>query len=175
MPIVRLLPLAVLGACGSTPPPPPPTPTPPPTLCVVRHAEAYKNLQPTPDLPADQLDRLTPTGEAQAQAAAGPLAGAVFVWTSPAGRARQTAERLGLGPPVVDPDLRPLDGAWGWTERLGHWAAGRDPAPPGGESLAQGRDRAQAVLRRAAARVGPGERGVVVTHGDIAALIDVMF
>ena len=40
-----------------------------PEVCVVRHAEAWKNVEPRPeDASPDELDRLTPAGETRARA-----------------------------------------------------------------------------------------------------------
>lgn len=142
---------------------------PPPFVCVVRHAEAYKNL---PDPPADPAlaDQLTPTGRAQAAATGAALPRPLArVAASPAGRARQTAEDLATGLMVeVWPDLQPLRGDLPWSAREEAWRRGEDPRPEGGESLADGRLRAAKVLDQVRAR---GGSTVLVTHGDLGPLL----
>ena len=162
--MIRLLPLLlVLAACANSES----------TVVVVRHAEAFKNLDPQPDLPPEALDALTPRGEAQARALAEELGEVDVVLCSPTGRTRETAALLGAPfglEPIVTEALAPLRGGttpegdpatWAWREAA--WAAGEDPRPEGGESLADGVARAQAEIARYSGRV------VVVTHGDIAA------
>lgn len=161
--------LALTAAACSRPPPLPAT------LCVVRHAEAFKNLDPPPaGLDPVGLDTLTPRGEVQALAVRDALgAGPVRVSSSPAGRARQTAALIAGGADTVEivAALRPLDGDIEWSERSQAWRAGDDLRPAGGESLADGRARVAALLDALRAKLGPGERAVWVTHGDIASLV----
>jgi peptide-methionine (S)-S-oxide reductase len=89
---------------------------------LIRHGQAYSNLDPQPDLPPTQLDRLTDLGHSQSRRAGRALKGhsVALVLSSPAGRARERAEELaaalGAGVPRVDPRLRPLE--------LGRAAAG---------------------------------------------------
>lgn len=163
-----LLGAAGLMACGGAGP----QPEARSQVCVVRHAEAVKNLDPPPaDATAAELDSLTPAGEARARAAGGELpAGVARVWSSPANRARQTAVLLGRGEVAVEPALRPLDGAVEWKVRAAAWAAGDDPRPAGGESLGDGAARVRALLDRLRGALGPGEHAVWVTHGDIASI-----
>lgn len=145
-----------------------------PQVCVVRHAEAYKNSKTPPaDLTPRELDALTPHGREVAEQLGGRLPEPVaFVWTSPRGRARETAEALGLDAPLeVVEALRPLEGDRSWSERTAAWARGDDPRPPSGESLADGRERVQVILRRARAATGSTEHGVLVTHGIIASIL----
>jgi broad specificity phosphatase PhoE len=169
--------LAALAAAllaGCTEGPDGATETPTSRLCVVRHAQAYKNLDPRPaGMSPEQLDSLTPDGEAQARALAGALPdGVARLWSSPARRTRQTAERLGLPVPVrVEPALRPLEGDLPWDQRMAAWSRGEDPRPEGGESLADGAARADALLRRLRAELEPGEHAAVVTHGDLASIL----
>src|SRR5262245_55547358 len=100
-------------------------------LYLVRHGQAYSNLDPEPDLPPDKLDRLTDLGREQARRVARFLRGTAVaeLLTSPAGRARETAEEirtaLGLEAARVEPALRPLelgrgpDGApLDWDQRI---------------------------------------------------------
>ena len=145
----------------------------PASVCVVRHAQAVKNLDPRPEgLTPEQLDTLTPQGEAQARQLAEDLPpGALTLYTSPAQRTRQTAALLGRGTPTVEPALRPLDGKVPWDTRVAAWTRGEDPRPPGGESLADGAARVDALLDRLRGTVKPGEGAVLVTHGDVASLL----
>ena len=139
-------------------------------VCVARHAEAFKNLEPPPpDMTPAELDALTPRGARQAAALRERLPGPrVRVWASPAGRTRQTAEALS-GAVTVTEALRPNDGDLSWAERREALARGEDPRPPGGESLADGAARATALLERL--ELSGGEHAVLVTHGDVAPLI----
>jgi probable phosphoglycerate mutase len=146
---------------------------------LVRHGQAYSNLDPEPNLPPDQLDRLTDLGRAQSQAAAGFLKGRGVsgILSSPAGRARETAaelcESLALAAAAVETRLRPLelgrgpDGApLDWDQRISEWEAGRDPSPPGGESLEQLGQRVLELvhsLRPAHA----GKSLVLVAHSEV--------
>lgn len=159
--------LITLIACA--PPPPPPA-----QVCVARHAESLGNLaERPPGLTPAQLDTLTPDGVSQAQAAGATLPGEVVnLWTSPKNRAQQTAAAYGLlVAPMIVHELRPLDGELPWAERERAWAAGDDPRPPGGESLADGARRAEGVLGKARALTNPGQTTVLVTHSDLSALL----
>lgn len=157
---------------------PPPSPG---TLRVylVRHGQAFSNLDPTPDLPPEKLDHLTELGQRQADRTGKALAGGgvSLVLTSPASRARETAARvastIGAPAPTVEPRLRPF--ALGqdkngkpldWDERIAHWKSGYDPTPTGGESMEQMGDRvAELVSSLAKER---GDRSVVlVAHGEV--------
>lgn len=170
-----LMALMLLAGCerreASTPPPS----RSPTQLCVVRHAEAFKNLSPTPpDMSDAQLDTLTETGAAQARQLGQRLPnGVVLLMTSPAQRAQQTAALLGLKLEArVTPSLRPLEGTMSWEARQAQWARGEDARPAGGgESLADGARRVEALLAEVRQKLGPGEHAVMVTHGDVAALL----
>lgn len=173
-PLLRWIALLGLVACTDPPPPAPPVPAPTAQVCVARHAESFRNLNPRPEgLSEAELDALTPQGEAQARALAARLpAGVARVWSSPLNRAQQTAGLLGAPVPVeVQADLRPLDGAIPWAEREAAWAAGQDPRPPDGESLGDGQGRAVALLGRLRDQLGPGQHAVLVTHSDLGALL----
>jgi probable phosphoglycerate mutase len=146
---------------------------------LVRHGQAFSNLDPEPDLPPDQLDRLTPLGREQAGETGRVLAlrKPALILTSPAGRARQTADEIKLAAGSVEvrtePRVRPLElgrsasgGPGDWDERSVEWKAGRDPVPPGGESLAQlGARVLQAVREEQKRHAGRGI--VVVAHSDV--------
>lgn len=164
---MRLFTLVLLTACA-------PAERPPAQVCVARHAESFGNLTERPaDLSPEQLDSLTPNGEAQARAAGAALPGVVVnVWTSPRQRAQQTGAAYGLPvKPAIEHNLRPLDGELPWAERERAWAAGEDPRPPGGESLADGAARAEATLGKARALTDAGQVTVLVTHSDMSALL----
>jgi ribonuclease H / adenosylcobalamin/alpha-ribazole phosphatase len=97
--------------------------------------------------------------------------------SSPAGRARETAALvssvLGAPPVRVDRRLRPLDLGQGtdgkplsWDQRIAEWEGGRDPAPPGGESLEQVGARVRDVVNELA-KARAGEQIVLVAHGEV--------
>ncbi len=146
---------------------------------LVRHGQALSNLDPRPALSEEQLDHLTELGQRQAEAAGRALAGrcASAIYTSPAVRAVETssavARTLALGAPVVEPRLQPMgvglaaDGReLEWSARIAEWRAGRDPSPPGGESMEAVGDRVSALVRSLA----EGSRGgcvVLVAHSEV--------
>ena len=147
----------------------------------VRHGQALSNLEPVPDLPPGQLDHLTALGRQQAEVAGRALAetGVSAVLTSPASRARETAEgiaaALRLPAPATEPRLRPMDlgrspdgRGLDWKTRAAEWEAGRDPRPAGGESM-EGVGHRMAELVRALARSRRGRAIVMVTHGEVLA------
>jgi broad specificity phosphatase PhoE len=146
---------------------------------LVRHGQAFSNLDPEPDLPPDQLDRLTPLGREQAGETGRVLAlrKPALILTSPASRARQTADEIRQAAGAVEvrtePRVRPLElgrsasgGPGDWDDRIAEWTAGRDPAPAHGESLAQLGERVlQAVRDERKRHAGRGI--VVVAHSDV--------
>jgi len=144
---------------------------------LVRHGQAFSNLDPEPDLPADKLDSLTDLGHAQSRAVAAALLGqGVFaILSSPAGRARGTAEDIGAllqtGPVRIERRLRPLglgratDGKpLDWDQRIAEWSAGRDPTPPGGESLDRAGTR---ILELLMMQRRQGQALVFVSHSEV--------
>ncbi len=170
----------VVAAAVQTPAELPPVAADAVRVYLVRHGQAFSNLDPEPELPPDQLDRLTPLGHAQAKGAAAALAGRgiAAVYTSPAGRARETAAELAaaLGltaPPSVEPRIgslkvgkNPKGEDDDWDYRIAEWEAGRDPVPPGGESMAQMGERVFAAVRE----VRPARAGkaiVFVCHSEV--------
>lgn len=169
-------PFAPLGAAPRT--------TPSVRVYVVRHAAAWKNVpsqRRPPGMTEAQLDALTDGGRSQAKAVGSRLrgAGVTRVVSSPAQRARQTAEAiagvLGTGEIEVSDAFQPLQhgtsreaAQYGW--RTGNWKRGADPRPPDGESLGDALARASAFLD-AAGREAPGTTLVVVTHGEITAAL----
>ncbi|MEV7803316.1 bifunctional RNase H/acid phosphatase [Microbispora sp. NPDC088329] len=124
---------------------------------------------------------LTPTGLAQAEAAALRLSRQPYevevIVTSPLTRARQTAQavaaRTGLAV-LVDDDLRETDfGEWEghtfaeiqqrWPRELAAWLADPDIAPPGGESFAATARRVEQARERIV-KAHEGRAVVVVSH-----------
>jgi broad specificity phosphatase PhoE len=147
---------------------------------LVRHGESLENLRKPPR--ATDLDHLTPRGHVQAQAAGRALAGegVEAIVTSPAARARETTadiQPLLHGVPVrTDDRIGPLRAGQApdghhltWDERIVDWKHGRDPRPPGGESLTDLGARITGAVRDlgAASRAGHGPHAVVlVTHTE---------
>ncbi|GAA4201930.1 bifunctional RNase H/acid phosphatase [Microbispora amethystogenes] len=124
---------------------------------------------------------LTPTGLAQAEAAAARLARrsqrVEVIVTSPLARARQTAEvvasRTGSAV-LVDEDLRETDfGVWEgytfaeiqrrWPDELAAWLADPGVAPPGGESFASTARRVEQARERIL-KAHESRSVVVVSH-----------
>lgn len=159
-------------------------PARPVQLFIVRHGETTWNgagrIQGSLDSP------LTPRGLAQAAATGARLAperiGALY--SSDLGRAQQTAREIAAAtalPVRLDERLRErsfgaLEGkTWDEIER-DHPADARllraDPfrPAPGGESLAQFRDRVTGALRRIAMEAGT-DRIAVVTHGGVLGVL----
>ena len=146
---------------------------------LVRHGQAFSNLDPKPDLPPERLDSLTALGHSQSRAAGAALRarGVVLVLSSPAGRARGTAEDIRsalTAPPVrVEQRLRPLDLGRGpdgkpldWDQRIAEWKAGRDPSPLGGESLEHVGERVLDLVEEVA-KTKPNGSVVMVAHGEV--------
>lgn len=149
------------------------------SVLLVRHGQTYGNI--------DQLfcghseTDLTPLGIAQARALGQRLKGRAIhaVYASDLSRARKTAEHvleaIGDLPIKLDPDLREMHyGEWearpGAEIRQAHPELMREfflckvPAP-GGESVAQIRERTAAAIRRIAA-AHSGQTVLVVSHGN---------
>lgn len=151
-------------------------------ILLARHGETSWNalgkLQGHTDI------ALNDVGRAQARALAAALATAqvTAVWTSDLARARETgaivAAALGLGAPIVEPELR--ERRFGVFEGLTRdqcarqhpeawqaWVA-QTTAPPGGEP----RELATARMTRALARIAAHQDGaaLVVSHGGVMRL-----
>lgn len=158
-------------------------------LLLVRHAttvETRAGRFPTTSGAAEApgcavLDR---AGRAQVRALRGRLPTPDRVWSSHARRARETAELLGLPADEVLGQLAELGfGRWAGLDPsevhrlepgpLAAWYADPGSAPHGGETLADLRARAAAVLARAAAL---GGTTLAVTHGGTckAALLEAL-
>jgi broad specificity phosphatase PhoE len=109
--------LALAVAAGlATPPAAAPAEAASPVLQVylVRHGQAFSNLTPKPKMTDQQLDHLTPLGREQAAETGRALAARApaAILTSPAGRARETAEEIRQAAGVaaalrVEPRVRP--------------------------------------------------------------------
>jgi probable phosphoglycerate mutase len=150
---------------------------------LIRHGEALSNMEPTPPPTAAPhgLDHLTALGAAQARKVGEVLAGrgVRLVLTSPTGRTRESAERiaavLDAVPIRVEARIRPLERGTdasgkplSWDDRGREWTAGRDPVPPGGESMAQVGERMMAVVKGLRTEA-PGASVVLVAHGEVIA------
>jgi probable phosphoglycerate mutase len=150
---------------------------------LLRHGQALSNLEPRPKLPPEELDHLTPLGRTQTERAAALLRSQSvrLVLSSPAGRARETATILqkafATDEAPVETRLRSLEMGrspggqpLGWGEREAEWKAGRDPQPPGGESLQQVAGRLTELIATLA-REHAGQAVVVVSHGEVVATL----
>jgi len=150
---------------------------------LIRHGQALSNLEPPPppSAAAHGLDHLTALGQAQTRKVGAVLSGrgVKLVLTSPAGRARESAETiasaLGGVPVRVEARIGPLalgtDAAGkplSWEDRGKEWKAGRDPVPPGGESMAQVGDRMMAVVRGLRTEA-PASSVALVAHAEVIA------
>jgi broad specificity phosphatase PhoE len=147
-------------------------------VILVRHGQALSNLEPVPDLPAEQLDHLTDLGRLQAAAAGAVVRGVpvAAIYCSPARRARETADQIANALARIEvttetwmraldlgrrPSGEPLDRA----ARIADWKVGRDEAPPGGESLGQVGERVLAFVEGLRSRRA-GQTVVVVSHSE---------
>ncbi|HEX5366558.1 MAG TPA: histidine phosphatase family protein [Acidimicrobiales bacterium] len=154
-------------------------PTPTTRLLLVRHGQSEWNATGLWQGQADPP--LTELGRRQAAEAARAIGTVDAVWASDLVRAVETAtiiaDSVGVGPVVVDPDLRERDAGEfsGLTREQidqrypGYLADGR--RPPGWEPDDSLLDRAVAALRRVAAAVPSGDV-VVVTHGGVVYAVE---
>ncbi|MFD2238136.1 histidine phosphatase family protein [Aureimonas populi] len=113
---------------------------------------------------------LSPTGEAQARAAAELLAGMEFtsIWTSALTRAIQTAEAVATltGRPLHRlPELGERN--WGAWEGGPRSIIRREATPPGGE----GPDAFAGRVRRGLARIAPPHPVLIVAHSGTARVL----
>ncbi len=146
----------------------------PTRVLLVRHGQSEWNASGRWQGQADPP--LTNHGRLQAQEAANSLGALDAVWASDLQRAAETAltiaNALGVGPVVVDEDLRERDaGEWSGLTRPeieerfpGYLADHR--RPPGWESDEDLLARALRALRRIGAEV-PGGDVLAVTHGGL--------
>lgn len=144
-------------------------------LILVRHGESTANAE---GRLLGRLDApLTLRGLAQARAVAPLVTGATRLFSSPLGRAVDTARALGTGLDVevderwVEVDYGDLDGTVLGDVPVEVWTRWRtDPGfrPPGGESLAQAGERVRDACRELFAEDGTGARAeghvIVVSH-----------
>jgi probable phosphoglycerate mutase len=153
---------------------------PPPTRALlVRHGQSEWNAigrwQGQADPPLSDL------GRRQAREAADAVGAVDAIWASDLARAVETAtiiaERIGVGPVVIDPDLRERDagGFSGLTraeidERFPGYLAERR-RPPGWEPDEHLLARALGALRRIAVEI-PGGDVLVVTHGGLVYAVE---
>lgn len=154
-------------------------PTPTTRLLLVRHGQSEWNATGLWQGQADPP--LTELGRRQAAEAARAIGTVDAVWASDLVRAVETAtiiaDSVGVGPVVVDPDLRERDAGEfsGLTREQidqrypGYLADGR--RPPGWEPDDSLLDRAVAALRRVADAVPSGDV-VVVTHGGVVYAVE---
>jgi broad specificity phosphatase PhoE len=154
--------------------PPPPGAAPHTRVLLVRHGQSEWNAEGRWQGQADPP--LTDLGRLQAREAARALGTVDAVWASDLQRAVETAtiiaDQLGVGPVVVDPDLRERD-AGEFSGLTRPEIAARFPGylddgrrPPGWEPDEALVARALRVLHLIAAEV-PGGDVLVITHGGL--------
>jgi broad specificity phosphatase PhoE len=154
--------------------PPPPGAAPPTRVLLVRHGQSEWNAEGRWQGQADPP--LTDLGRLQAREAARALGTVDAVWASDLQRAVETAtiiaDQLGVGPVVVDPDLRERD-AGEFSGLTRPEIAARFPGylddgrrPPGWEPDEALVARALRALHAIAAEV-PGGDVLVITHGGL--------
>jgi ribonuclease H / adenosylcobalamin/alpha-ribazole phosphatase len=146
------------------------------TLVLVRHGATGHTAQGRFSGSTGAEPALSGLGEWQAARAAARLAarpGIAAVVTSPAARARRTAELIATAcavPLDVDADLREVNfGAWegrtgaevqrDWPAELAAWRSGAPVSPPGGEPV---EDVGARAARARAAAVGRHAGGTVI-------------
>jgi broad specificity phosphatase PhoE len=164
---------------------------PPTRALLVRHGQSEWNLVGRWQGQADPP--LTSLGHRQAQSAARSLGTVDAIWASDLQRAAETAAiisgELGVGPIVLDPDLRERQaGEWqgltraeideqypGYLEPLpGEPGEGWMPKrPPGWESDESLTLRLRRALLRVRREVGPGEV-LIVSHAGLLYLVERM-
>lgn len=148
-------------------------------ILLVRHGQSEWNATGRWQGQADPP--LTDLGRVQAMEAARSLGAVDAVWASDLSRASQTAliigEALGVGPVVLEPDLRERDaGEWsGMTreqieEQYPGFLAERK-RPPGWEPDDELLNRALRAVKRIGAEV-PGGDVVAITHGGLVYVLE---
>jgi probable phosphoglycerate mutase len=152
-------------------------------VLLVRHGQSEWNADGRWQGQADPP--LTDLGRAQALHAARALGTVDALVASDLQRAAETAAilsgELGVGPVVLDPDLRERDaGAWSGLTRVeieegwpGYLEARRRPA--GWEPDEHLVARATAALVRIHELAGPGGEAIVVTHGGLVYALEARF
>jgi broad specificity phosphatase PhoE len=152
-------------------------------VLLVRHGQSEWNADGRWQGQADPP--LTDLGRAQAHHAARALGQVDAIVASDLQRAAETAAilsgELGVGPIVLDPDLRERDaGAWSGLTRPeidAGWPGFLEDRrrPEGWEPDEQLLARAVAALVRIHALVGPDGEAIVVTHGGLVYLLESRF
>lgn len=144
-------------------------------FCVIRHAEAAKNVDAKAQAKPDEL---TPAGQEQARALAQALAPqrerTTRILTSPELRAQYTGDPIAKALSVeasTSGELAPLRGAITWEARVEGWKRGEDLRPDEGEALRDGQWRARTLLLRLLQDEPGGKRVILITHQDISAVI----
>ena len=146
---------------------------------LVRHAEAFSNLTPLPNMPEKEMDALTDKGKQQAEAIGAALKAAPVsvVLHSPTNRTKQTAAAI-PGPLREERELRRIDNGKSQSgkplelaDRVAIWKAGTDPRPADGESMVDLGNRLLKLVS-SLAKEHAGKGVVCVTHAEpIAALL----
>jgi TPR repeat protein len=144
-------------------------------LVLLRHAEAWKNVNAPPEMNEDDLEQLTPLGRAQAQSWAGWDSGrelsSLMASAAPRaqGTARPIADALSLHLTPADEfapvpaGLSTSDGvALLWSDLVAAMRAGQSDAGEGGTPLAE----AGAAALGRVSDLAPAEFRIAVTHGD---------
>jgi probable phosphoglycerate mutase len=159
----------------------------PTRVLLVRHGQSEWNAVGRWQGQADPP--LSDVGRRQARAAASSLGAVDAVFASDLQRAMETATiiaaELGVGPVVVDPDLRERDaGEWsgltraeiderypGYLSREANFGPGHPRRPPGWEPDDSVRERAMRALHGIGAEVGGGDV-LAVTHGGLIYVVE---
>ena len=150
------------------------------TLVVLRHGRTAWNdtgqAQGHTDIPLDEVGRAQARATAVALAALAP----VHLWSSDLARARHTAEAVGAVcglEPVLDSRLREYDVgeragltldefSQKFPEEYAAWITGDESVRvAGAETTSEVRARIAPAMRECLDALGPGETGVVVSHG----------
>ncbi len=144
---------------------------------LVRHGHAFTNLKSPPPWPIDQLDHLTDAGVEQVSRLATALSETPLsaAFSSPAGRALDTARLLFPTAPTVDPRLRPMEiakkadgGETDFKLYTDAWTKGTDPRIDGGESMRDVGDRVMRLVQERH-RAAPGSTVLLVAHSEVTA------
>jgi probable phosphoglycerate mutase len=159
----------------------------PTRVLLVRHGQSEWNAVGRWQGQADPP--LSDIGRRQARSAAASLGAIDAVFASDLQRAAETATiiaaELGVGPVVVDPDLRERDaGEWsgltraeieerypGYLSKEANFGPGHPRRPPGWEPDDSVRERALRALRRIGEEVGGGDV-LAVTHGGLIYVVE---
>ncbi len=159
----------------------------PTRVLLVRHGQSEWNAVGRWQGQADPP--LSEVGRKQARSAASSIGAVDAVFASDLQRATETAaiiaDELGVGPVVVDPDLRERDaGEWsgltrpeieerypGYLSPQANFGPGHQRRPPGWEPDESVRERGLRALRRIGTEVGGGDV-LAVTHGGLIYVVE---